>query len=388
MSEERADQQSDDDILRDNALTSSAAHLRSILATVPDAMIVIDDRGRILSFSAAAERMFGYVEADLVGLNVSVLMSEPHHSVHDSYLNRYLETGERRIIGIGRVTSARHVDGTVFPIELSIGETKTPAGRFFTGFIRDLTERQKTEGRLQELQQELVHVSRVSAMGGMASALAHELNQPLTAVANYLEAARDMLNDPTEETLAIIREALDEAAGQSVRAGQIVRRLRDFIARGEGERRIESLSRLINEACALALVGAGERSLRTHIDLEFGLDRVLVDRIQVQQVLVNLVRNAMEAMEGVEIPTLTIKTRREPGGMVRVSVIDNGSGIDDSAWPNLFKPFVSTKESGMGLGLSICRTIIEAQEGRIWADRLESGGTVFHFTLIDVDNTL
>ena len=359
------------------------AHLRSILETIPDAMIVIDERGLIHSFSSAAERMFGYAESDLLGENISVLMPSPDRERHDSYLERYFRTGERRIIGIGRVTTARRRDGTTFPIDLHIGEALVGEERVFTGFIRDLTERQQTELRLHGLQSELAHVSRVTAMGTLATSLAHELNQPLTAIANYVETARDLLHDPDEETLAIVREALAECAAQSIRAGQIVRRLRDFISRGESERRVESLGRLINEASALALVGAGERGVDVEVKLDGRVDRVLVDRIQIQQVLLNLVRNAIEAMESCPVRRLRISSKKEPDKMVCISIADSGPGLAHEINEQLFQPFVSTKAAGMGLGLSICHTIIGGHGGRIWAEPSDLGGTAFNFTLMD-----
>lgn len=361
---------------------SSEAFQQSILATVPDAMVVIDDHGAILSFSAAAERMFGYTEAEVAGRNVSMLMPTPDAERHDAYIARFLRTGQARIIGVGRVTTARRADGTTFPIELAIGDASSPDGRLFTGFIRDLTERQAADRRLQDLQAELSHMSRISAMGSLASALAHELNQPLTAIANYTEAARDLLDSPDPDTLAMVREALAEAAGQSIRAGQIVRRLRDFIARGESEKRVESLRTLVAEASALGLVGSGDLGIDTLVEIEPEADTVLVDRIQVQQVLLNLIRNAVEAMQGAAMRRLEITARAEPRNMVRVTVADSGSGLDPAVAPHLFEPFHSTKAMGMGLGLSISRTIVEAQGGRIWATPSIYGGTAFHFTLM------
>lgn len=359
------------------------AHLRSILETVPDAMIVIDELGHILSFSSAAERMFGFAEAELLGENVSALMPSRDREMHDGYLERYRRTSERRIIGIGRVTTARRRDGRTFPIELNIGEARQGNDRVFTGFIRDLTERQATESRLSDIQSELAHVSRVSAMGTLATALAHELNQPLTAIANYVETARDLLHQPSEETLALVREALNECALESVRAGQIIRRLRNFISRGETGRRIETLSRLINEASALAMVGAGERGVEFQAQLDPAAEEVLVDRIQIQQVVLNLVRNAIEAMEEVSARRIKVTSTREPGGYVRVTIADSGPGLAPEVAERLFQPFVSTKSDGMGLGLSICHSIIEVHGGRMWAESSALGGTAFHFTLID-----
>jgi two-component system sensor kinase FixL len=294
---------------------------------------------------------------------------------------RYLETGIARIIGIGRVTAARRRDGSNFPIELSIGDAETPQGRMFTGFIRDLTERHRTERRLNDLQAELNHISRISAMGSLASALAHELNQPLTAITNYMEGARDLLDSPDAEALAMIREALDEAAAQSLRAGQIVRRLRDFIARGDSEKCVESLRQLVTEASALALTGAGTSVVDIDVRLDSECDAVLVDRIQIQQVLLNLIRNAVEAMHRSARRRIAIRSMAAADGMVTVVVADSGPGLTPEALKHLFEPFQTSKEQGMGLGLSISRTIIEAHGGRIWAEPADIGGAAFYFTL-------
>ncbi len=366
----------------ESSLQNSEAHLRSILSTVPDAMIVIDERGIIVSFSTAAERLFGYAQSEVAGSNVSMLMPSPYRERHDGYLERYLRTGERHIIGIGRVVFAMRKDGSTFPMELSVGEATGEGQRLFTGFIRDLTDRQRTQEKLEELQSELIHVARVSAMGTMASTLAHELNQPITAVANYVEAVRDLLADPDPEDFPEIREALGDAASEAMRAGHIVRRLRDFVARGEVEKTIESLPNLINEAAAFGLLGANEKSIQTRMDIDHDAASVLADKIQIQQVLVNLIRNAVEAMGESAQRLLTIRTVPDQPGFVRVTIADTGPGVAPEVAEQLFKAFVSTKSEGMGLGLSICRTIVEANGGRIWMEPKEGGGTQFHFTLI------
>jgi two-component system sensor kinase FixL len=358
------------------------AHLRSILATVPDAMVVIDEQGSILSFSAAAEKMFGYAEAEILGENVSMLMPSPDRERHDGYLTHYRKTGERKIIGIGRVTTALHRDGFTFPIELSIGEAWSGERRIFTGFIHDVTQRQQTEVRLQDLQSELAHVGRLSEMGTLASSLAHELNQPLTAISTYCEGARDLLHgEPSPEDLQMVRDALDDTAKQAIRAGHIVKRLRNFVTRGEIEPGIESLSRLITEANALALVGAREHGVEVQVDVDSTAEKVFVDRIQIQQVLVNLIRNGIDALLDSPLRILTIRTEATPERFVTISVEDSGSGISDELAPQLFQPFVTSKESGMGIGLSICRTIIEAHGGQIWFEPAAEMGTVFRFTL-------
>jgi two-component system sensor kinase FixL len=314
-----------------------------------------------------------------------MFMHSPYRERHDGFLERYLRTGERRIIGIGRVVFALRKDGTTFPMELSVGEAAGESQRLFTGFIRDLTDRQRTQERLEQLQSELIHVARVSAMGTMASTLAHELNQPITAVANYLEAVRDLLDQPDPDDLPDIREALTDAAGEAMRAGHIVRRLRDFVARGEVEKTVENLPNLINEAAAFGLMGAGEKSIETRMDIDHEAATVLVDKVQIQQVLVNLIRNAVEAMNARARPVLTIRTGPDQAGFVRVTVSDTGTGMAPEVAAQLFKAFVSTKSDGMGLGLSICRTIVEANGGRIWMEPAEGGGTQFHFTLVRAD---
>ncbi len=366
---------------------ASAAHLQSILDTVPEAMIVIDEHGIMQSFSSAAERLFGIKPAEALGQNVKTLMPAPYRENHDSYLQRYMNTGERRIIGIGRVVVGQRKDGSTFPMELAVGEMKSGERRFFTGFIRDLTERQQTEARLQELQSELVHISRLTAMGEMASTLAHELNQPLSAITNYLKGSRRLLEGADDERSATMRDALDKAADQAMRAGQIIRRLRDFVSRGESERRVENITKLVEEASALALVGVKDRGIRVTFQFDPSIEVVLADRVQIQQVLLNLIRNAMDAMDAMEATQardLAISVLPAGDNLVRVSVSDTGSGIEPEVAEQLFQPFVTTKRQGMGVGLSISRTIIEAHGGRIWVEANPGGGTVFHFTLAAV----
>jgi two-component system, LuxR family, sensor kinase FixL len=375
---------------RADAMTRDAlareAHLQSILDTVPEAMIVIDERGIMQSFSSAAERLFGYRAREALGQNVRMLMPSPYRENHDGYLDRYRETGERRIIGIGRVVVGQRRDGSTFPMELAVGEMNSGDRRFFTGFIRDLTERQQTEARLQELQSELVHISRLTAMGEMASTLAHELNQPLSAISNYLKGSQRLLQGADDERAATLRDALDKAADQSLRAGHIIRRLRDFVSRGESERRVENIAKLVEEASALALVGVKDRGVRVTFQFDPSVALVLADRVQIQQVLLNLIRNAMDAMEQSNTRDLTVSIAPAGESHVRVSVADTGSGIEPEVSEQLFQPFVTTKRTGMGVGLSISRTIIEAHGGRIWVEANPAGGTVFHFTLTAVND--
>ena len=371
------------DVVRDLVaeLKSREAHLRSILETVPDAMVIIDEVGLIQSFSTTAERLFGFTADEIRGRNVNALMPAPYQQEHDSYLKRYLTTGERRIIGTSRVVVGQRKDGSTFPMELFVGEVLLQGKRQFIGFVRNLTERHDRERRLHEVQSELLHISRLSTMGEMASTLAHELNQPLAAIANYLQGSRRLLKDSPDTRAPLILDALDKAAEQAVRAGDVIQRLRDFVARGETERRIESIKKLLEEASALALVAAKEKSVRVSFELDPAVDLVLVDKIQVQQVLLNLLRNAIEAMESSDRRELAVTTAPAGDGMMTIDVADTGCGIAPEIAPRLFLPFVTTKRQGMGIGLSISRTIIELHGGQMTVQPNPGGGTIFRFTL-------
>ncbi|MGA6967702.1 MAG: PAS domain S-box protein, partial [Xanthobacteraceae bacterium] len=357
------------------------AHLEAILATVPDAMVVIDEIGAIQSFSATAERLFGFMGQEVQGRNVSMLMPAPYRHEHDSYLDRYLTTGERHIIGVGRVVVGQRNDGSTFPMELSVGEVLLEGKRQFVGFVRDLTQSQEREQLLHEVQSELLHVARLSTMGEMASALTHELNQPLSAITNYLQGSRRLLENSPDKRAGLIRDAMGKAAEQALRAGQVIQRLREFVARGETEKRIENVKKLVEEATALALIAAKEQSIR--VSLQFGTSNhlVLVDKVQIQQVLLNLLRNAIEAMQSSVRRELVVSTAPVADDMVAVSVADTGAGIAPDIISSLFQPFVTTKQQGLGIGLSISRTIIESHGGQIMVEPNPGGGTIFCFTL-------
>ena len=363
------------------ALSAREAHLRSILDTVPDATVVIDAAGIIHSFNVAAERLFGYRAAEAIGHNVKLLMPMPYRADHDAYIDRYLATGERRIIGIDRVVTGQRKDGSTFPIKLAVGETKSGDKRYFTGFIRDLTERQQTEHKLEELQSELARLSRLTAMGEMASTLAHEMNQPLSAIANYLQGCGRLIEGVEHPNAPKIRDALAETTKQTLRAGHIIRQLREFVARGESERAPQDINKLVEEASALALVGAKEEGVKPIFRFDTKLGPVLVEKVQIQQVVVNLIRNAIEAMQGFDRKELVVTTESAGDRLVEVSVADTGTGLSEAVMARLFQPFVTTKAHGMGVGLSISKRIIDAQGGALWAEPNPDGGATFRFTL-------
>ena len=363
-----------------SSLQTRDAHLQSILDTVPDATVVIETDGTMTSFNKAAVRQFGYQPAEVIGQNVRVLMPSPYREQHDGYIHRYLTTGEKRIIGVDRVVVGRRKDGSTFPMTLAVGETRIADKRYFTGFIRDLTERQESAAQLEAAQGELARLARLNELGEMASTLAHELNQPLSSIANYVQGCAMMLDKVGEEYAVKMRGALMEAAKQSLRAGDIIRHLREFVTRGDTERRPEDMRRLVEEAGALALMGSRERGVRSHFEFGPGDSIVVVDRVQIQQVLINLMRNAAEAMKDSETKELTVSTW-EADDRLHVEVADTGPGISEEVAARLFQPFVTTKAGGMGVGLSISQRIIGSHGGEISVSRNDAGGATFRFSL-------
>lgn len=362
-------------------MTAQAAHLKSVLDTAPDAAVVSDQNGFIVSFNAAAVRQFGYREEEAIGRNLRILMPEPYQSEHDRYIERYKQTGERRIIGIDRVVVGKRKDGSTFPMKLAVGETQSDGKRYFTGFIRDLTEREESEARLHEIQTELARLARLNEMGEMASTLAHELNQPLSAISNYVHGCSRLLRDLDDDLASRMREALEDAGRQALRAGQIIRHLREFVTKGETEKSPYNIRKLIEESGALALVGSREKGVRTVFEFGSEAEDVLVDHVQIQQVLINLMRNAIEAMKDTDTKDLLVRTALSDSTFIRVSVADTGSGIAEEIAAQLFKPFTTTKPGGMGIGLSISKRIVEAHGGQMTASANAGQGTTFAFTL-------
>ncbi len=506
-----------DQVATETALRNNRSLLQMIIAASPDGIITIDKRGRIESFNETAERLFGYAAHEVIGRNVSCLMPEPYASEHDGYVARYLGTGERRIIGIGREVSAKRKDGTVFPIELAVGEVEFDEKKRFTGFIRDISRRRaaergqaesdrrlaealdglplgvilcnpagrvthinremrrfmavlgddlrpgamyedlvrrmvETEGirldgakkkrwlderlaqvhapertraefeyadgswvlameqktsngeivalriditqqkvaeaalrasleKQRELQSEFHHVSRLSAMGEMAATLAHELNQPLTAVINYVQACRRLLQSSASLEGSRVPELMTKAVDQAHRAGEIIRHLRGFVTRGDAVRAPADINGVVGEACDLALVGAKAEGVDVTLDLADDLPLAVMDRVQIQQVIVNLVRNGIDALQDCERRAMDIRTFLADPAHVAISVSDNGPGIDPAIAAKLFEPFNTSKKEGMGIGLSVCRSIVQEHGGTIEATPNPGGGVIFTVTL-------
>jgi two-component system sensor kinase FixL len=355
---------------------------RTLIATAVDGIMVIDADGIVQIYNNACEGLFGYKADEVIGRNVNMLMPSPYREEHDGYIRTYRATGEKRIIGIGREVVGQRKDASTFPMYLSVGEGVLNGSPIFVGVVHDLTTRDLNAKRAQNLQNELLHVSRLSAMGQMTAAIAHELNQPLTAIMNYLGAARRVIAKTDAGESA--RQLIDKAVAQTSRAGQIIRQLREFVEKRETERSEQSINKVVEEAMALSLVGSADANVKVRSALDPDVPPVLIDRIQIQQVVVNLIRNAIDAMRASPKRELTVTTRAVGGSAVEVAVADTGPGLAPEVANRLFQPFVTTKDNGMGIGLTVCQSIVEAHDGRISVARNESGGVIFSFRLAGV----
>ncbi len=485
---------------------------RALLDAAVDAIVVIDHRGTVEDFNLAAERMFGYQAAEVIGHNVNVLMPEPYRSQHDGHLARYVRTGQARIIGVGREVVARRKDGTVFPCELAVGRVPDVDPARFVGFLRDLTQHKAAEEQLKrseaelrlaqalanlgnyvihmhgdgqdyystqlyrildvpadqpaiprdeyfdqwvhpsdrarvveafhrldaggtaldieykvalhdgrvrhvhhiaqavrdeqgrvlkhvgaihditdrrhaedearQLQERLTHFSRLSTMGEMAAGLAHEINQPLSAIATYSQACQRILRQP-EPDVADVSAALEQINAQALRAGEVIRRLRNFVKNREVKREPVDCGRLLEDLRTLAETDARLHNVNLHIEAEEDLPAVHADPIQLQQVVLNLVRNAIDAVADCPEGRREVRLRasRAPEGEIEITVADRGSGLAPQAAEHLFNPFFTTKASGTGLGLAISRSIVRAHGGRLWHTPNHEFGAKFHFTL-------
>ena len=482
----------------------SAGRLDALLDAAVDAIVLIGLDGRVTRFNQAAERVFGYDAAEVVGHNVRMLMPQPYRGEHDGYLSRYQSTGERRIIGIGRTVTACRKDGSSFPIELSVGEFDHEGEHGYVGILRDISERQMQESRLrrkaeqlrllqehaptpviltdpsgriqdvnaaclsllgyerkelekfrlsdlieaedradvlgdfQHVRQEsdtrqrevrvrnrlgqsvpvllyigcgrdkdglpilyiaelldrsalqqatseadrlrdrLAHAARLGMLGEMVSGIAHEVNQPLAAITNYANACRRML-DSGQTTPGELVEVLGKISRQAERAGQVIRGLRSLVRERDVERPLPlDLNPVIEEVVALAEIDLRGTAQLLEVKLTPGLPRVMGNEVQIQQVVMNLIRNGAEAMReaGCE-GKVSVTTELPRDGMIEIKVQDEGPGVDPTIEERLFDPFLTTKRQGMGLGLSICKSIVQAHRGELNYRRSPQGGAEF-----------
>lgn len=357
------------------ALTESETFLRSIVDANPVAIITIDETGAILTFSRAAELIFGYKESEIAGGNVNMLMTEPDRSRHHDYIARYLETGEARIIGRSRRIRALRKNGEAFPAILHI--SKFEDGKLtFVGFIQDLTDEAAVERRLSETQAQLQHAGRLGALGEMTTTIAHEINQPLTAAASLAGAASLILRKISAEPSEEARRLIDEAVSEIRRASDIIHQMRDFAKKRKTARSLHDVNKVVEDAGAVALIGAAGDGIDIEYRLRPDVGLANIDRIQIQQVVTNLIRNAVDAMNKSPVRRLTISTEKR-NGRIEIAVADTGCGVAPEMKSRLFEPFVSDKEEGLGVGLSITKSIVDAHQGEILVNDNDAGGATF-----------
>jgi two-component system sensor kinase FixL len=377
----------------------SSQDLQALLDAAVDAVVMIDHLGCISAFNRSAEQLFGYTAGELIGRNINMLMPEPYRSEHDGYLELYARTGIPHIIGKGREVEAQRRDGTCFPVFLSVGHVADSDPPRFVGFVRDVTiernalaaiqaERDRAEARrdeelqLRRLRERITHVSRIATMGEMAAGIAHEINQPLSAIATYARAGERFLaaaNPDLDET----RAALQEISHEAMRAGGIITRLRQLVSGRVSQYTRTALNELIEDLSVLAHADARIHKVNVELDLAADLPPLHADRTQLQQMVMTLVHNAIEALAEaqVSIRRVTIRTELLPDGRVELSICDNGPGVATEIVDRLFIPFVTTKPAGTGLGLAISQTIAQAHGGMIGHRPLRPAGACFFVRL-------
>jgi two-component system sensor kinase FixL len=360
----------------------SLEEFQALLDAAVDGIVLIDNTGKVQAFNRAAERLFGYSAAEVMDSNVSILMPEPDRSAHDDHLARFVQTRVPHVIGRGREVEARRKDGSIFPVFLSVGVVEGAEPPRFVGFIQDISFRRRAEQDTHRLQERLTHVSRMATVGEMSAGIAHELNQPLTAVANYAQACDRLLGLPDPD-IEEIRGALRQITAQAVRAGDIIRRLRALARTDVMKREPTDINLLIEELTDLIQLDAKAHDAQYKLELAAPLPLTNADRAQVQQVILNLVRNALEALgESSGGPRqVTVRTKLLSEGDVEIVVCDSGPGVSPDIATRLFDPFCTTKPNGTGLGLAISRTIVKAHQGTLEYRPNVPNGACFHVRL-------
>jgi len=361
--------------------------LDSVFDAMIESLIVIDKHGKMEQVNKATLNMFGYSRDELVGQNISILMGGADKARHDKYLDRYERTGKRRIIGIGREVMATRKDGSAFPADIAVGEVSRDDRVRYVGLVRDLSAQRRTEEAALKQREEMVNVSRLSMMGEMAAAMAHELNQPLTAIANFAAASQRILKSGADDSIETVQEALQDIQDQAHRAGEVISRTRTFTHSGSIEREGTTLDKVFSQIRSLASLDAKANNIRLTNDIPADLPDIEADPVQIQQVMLNLIRNAVDAMQD-SMPDqreIVVRAKLTAPHEVRFEVKDQGSGISEADAQSVFNAFFTTKSTGMGMGLAICRTIIRNHGGelgfRLNDPAIQKKGTTFFFTL-------
>jgi two-component system sensor kinase FixL len=350
--------------------------LAAIIESSDDAIISKDLGGVITSWNKAAERLFGYTAAEIIGQPITVIFP-PDRVEEEATLLDQIRHGQR----VNHYeTVRRRKDGQNVSVSITISPIKDAGGTIVgaSKILRDLTDRNARDHRIQQLQAELAHVQRLTELGQVVSTLVHEVNQPLTAISNYITAGIRLATTGNQEG---VKTALERIGDQTSRTREIVERIRGFVKKTDFQLCIENLSQVIEEAVGLARSSARNQNFSVRVQIDPTGSLVEIDKIQIQQVLFNLLRNGIEAMQDQPRRELMVSSERTNGKMVEISVTDTGPGISDEVRKKLFQPFVTTKANGMGVGLSVCRNIVESHGGRLSAEDNPGGGTIFRFSL-------
>jgi two-component system sensor kinase FixL len=358
------------------------ARLIALLDAAVDGLVIIDGKGNIELFNNAAQKMFLYSSQDVLGKNIKMLMPTPFSDEHDQYLSSYLSSGENKIIGKGRKVRGKKSNGEEFPIFLSVGEVKDSSHAQFVGIIRDISELERDRIEAQESRERLSHASRLSSMGELAAGIAHEMNQPLSAISSYSQASKRLLLARSQNNEEKVVAALDKICEQAIRASEVISRLRAFVKKRVAQRESVDLNELIHQTVNLAKVDTRFLDHEVIIELNQHIQpKLLADPVQIQQVLLNLIRNGIDAMEHIRGAPLRIQTQWLSDELIEVSVIDCGDGMDEDVSNGIFTPFMTTKETGMGMGLPVSQTIIHAHGGIIYFGPRQPTGCIFSFSL-------
>lgn len=370
--------------LTETALVKAEAYSKAVVDTAVEAVITLDGLGYIETSNRAAQQMFGYTPQEIKGENIRALMPEPHHEEYEQFIDHYLKTNESHLIGMGHDVTGKRKDGSEFPIHLSISEILNQSERKYVGLIRDLSVQRAAEKEVREQREQLAHVDRLNTLGEMATVIAHEINQPLTAISMYAQSGLRFLNrdNPRPDR---VRDAMEKLSIQTHRAGSVIERVQKLSRQHESQSEEVDCNALIRDVHKLAEVEAHIRDIVITLKLSRLLPMVVCDPIQIQQVVLNLLRNGMESMKSVDCRNGSqIILRTEPDSMhngVKILITDSGSGISDEVAEQIYQPFSSTKNTGMGLGLSISRSIVRAHDGQLEFRNNANGGVTFYFTL-------
>jgi two-component system sensor kinase FixL len=366
-------------------LRESEARFRAMAETTTDVIVIMSEESTILFINAATEKVFGYRPGELLGQKLTVLMPEAVRRHHLEGLRRYLGTGERRVAWGGASFPGLHRDGRVIDLEVAMAECRVDDRRVFAGIVRDVSERRRSELALIQQRAELARMARVSTMGELAASLAHELSQPLTAILSNARAGQRLLASEAVDP-ALVREILADIVQDDQRAAEILRSMRALIRKEAREPEAIDVAGVVGEVVSLVHSDAILRDVRVAMEFLPDLPPVRGDRVQLQQVVLNLLVNAFEAMRDSPAGGRNVLVRGDldPAGLVRVAVRDYGVGVAADRADRIFEPFFTTKHDGLGMGLAICRSIIEAHRGRLWLENNTEGGVTFYFTVPSV----